>query len=71
MNTIEVCCSRCGQDHYAEFCELQSPIQIGDFVVTHWALCESTNEPILMFKRIEPPTASSPQSIAVALAPSR
>lgn len=71
MITIEICCSRCGQDHFAEFHKLQSPIQMGDYVVSRWALCESTNEPILMFKRIEPPTASSPESIAVALAPSR
>lgn len=43
------CCARCGGDHQTAFRELQNPIVENDGTAwTHWGLCETNWEPILM-----------------------
>lgn len=42
-------CARCGKDHPIEFREFShSPISIGDVLITHWGMCPSLDEPILL-----------------------
>lgn len=41
-------CARCGGEHMVRFKPLRNPIQMGDVVLTHWATCPTTKEPILM-----------------------
>ena len=41
-------CARCGGEHLVRFKELQNPMQVGEAVLTHWGMCPTTKEPILM-----------------------
>jgi hypothetical protein len=41
-------CARCGGEHLVRFKELRIPITIGDTTLTHWGMCPTTKEPILM-----------------------
>lgn len=52
-------CARCGEGHGpVTFLPLTNPVELdGDVVLTHWAPCTRTGEPILL--RIVPDVASS------------
>ena len=41
-------CARCGGEHLIRFKELRNPMQAGGAVLTHWGMCPTTKEPILM-----------------------
>jgi hypothetical protein len=43
-------CARChGEKHNnLEFKKLTNPMVVGDVTITHWAMCPSINEPILL-----------------------
>jgi hypothetical protein len=42
-------CARCGGNHSLRFTEFVQPVLIGDEVaMTHWSLCPTTGDPILM-----------------------
>jgi len=41
-------CARCGGEHLVRFKPLGNPIEIGDAVLTHWGMCPTRYEPILM-----------------------
>jgi hypothetical protein len=41
-------CARCGDDHRLPFYELERAMRTGRLVWTHWTLCPSTGEPIMM-----------------------
>ena len=45
-------CARCEGEHgEIQFLELTNPIDVGDAVMTHWALCPTNGEPILYGER--------------------
>lgn len=46
-------CARCGEDHPIRFKPFREPMVVGDFVLTHWGLCQKTGEPVLM-RFVEP-----------------
>lgn len=50
-------CARCGKDHRVRFKELQRPMVAGDSTLTHWAICPTTGEPIMM-RFVDVPDAS-------------
>lgn len=50
-------CARCDGEHELEFTEMSGdPIRTPDGTYTHWAMCPTTNQPILMARdaKIEP-----------------
>lgn len=59
MIVTTVGCARCWGDGHSEllFNELTHPIEDSNGNFTHWALCPTTNEPILM--RVVPESGNS------------
>lgn len=42
-------CTRCKSDHkQLEVCIFHKPVEIGDRVFTHWAMCPAMKEPMLL-----------------------
>lgn len=41
-------CARCGGEHLVRFKPFRVPMQVGEATLTHWGLCPTTREPILM-----------------------
>lgn len=41
-------CARCGGDHSLRFTEFVQPLVLGEHILTHWAPCPTTGDPILM-----------------------
>ncbi len=41
-------CARCGVSHEIDFKELSAPSVIGGITLTHWAMCPTNQEPILL-----------------------
>jgi hypothetical protein len=41
-------CARCGGEHLVRFKPFRNPIELGGATLTHWGLCPTTREPILM-----------------------
>ena len=41
-------CARCGSEHLVRFKPFRNPMQIADVELTHWGMCPTTREPLLM-----------------------
>lgn len=41
-------CARCGNEHLVRFKPFRVPMAAGEITFTHWGMCPTTREPILM-----------------------